>query len=146
MDRIPMYARGGAVIPMWGEAPPSTADYHPETVELHLFLPQRDGAHHSYLQEDDGVTFAAAGGAHVRTTFEVTRSQQRVTLSAVATGEGYPEFARRTFLVVVHGQRPKGATVDGVDTGLQVRGDTASIEVASSGQAFTLELELGEPS
>ncbi len=146
MDRIPMYARGGAVIPMWGEAPPSTADYHPETVELHLFLPLRDGVHHSYLQEDDGVTFAAAGGAHVRTTFEVTRSQQRVTLSAVATGEGYPEFARRTFLVVVHGQRPKGATVDGVDAGLQVRGDTASIEVASSGQAFTLELELGEPS
>ena len=29
MDRIPLYARGGAVIPMWPEAPPSTAGYHP---------------------------------------------------------------------------------------------------------------------
>ena len=43
MDRIPLYARGGAVIPMWPEAPPSTADYHPTAIELHLFVPDGDG-------------------------------------------------------------------------------------------------------
>ena len=43
MDRIPLYARGGAVIPMWPEAPPSTAGHHPEAIELHLFVPRGDG-------------------------------------------------------------------------------------------------------
>ena len=43
MDRIPLYARAGAVIPMWPEAPPSTDGYHPEVVELHLFVPSARG-------------------------------------------------------------------------------------------------------
>ena len=40
MEQIPVYARGGAVIPMWPEAPPSTNGYQPRTVELHLFVPR----------------------------------------------------------------------------------------------------------
>ena len=40
-------------------------------VELHLFVPVADGAYHSMLQEDDGLTFAALDGACYRTTFEV---------------------------------------------------------------------------
>ena len=43
MDRIPVFARAGSVIPMWPEAPPSTDGYHPEVVELHL-RPSRRGA------------------------------------------------------------------------------------------------------
>ena len=29
MDRIPIFARGGAIVPMWAEAPPSTSGHHP---------------------------------------------------------------------------------------------------------------------
>ena len=43
MDRIPLYARGGAVIPMWTDAPASTDGYHPRAVELHVFVPRTDG-------------------------------------------------------------------------------------------------------
>ena len=62
MDRIPLYARGGAVIPMWPQAPPSTAGHHPRAIELHLFVPVAEGAHESLLQEDDGLTTAALDG------------------------------------------------------------------------------------
>ena len=65
MDRIPLYARGGAVIPMWPEAPPSTAGYHPTVIELHLFVPADDETHRSLLQEDDGLTFAALHGGAI---------------------------------------------------------------------------------
>ena len=66
MDRIPLFARGGAVIPMWPEAPPSTDGYHPSVIELHVFVPGADGAWTSLLQEDDGVTTT---GGFLRTTF-----------------------------------------------------------------------------
>jgi alpha-glucosidase len=100
MDRIPLYARGGAVIPMWPEAPPSTAGYHPSVIELHLFVPSVDGTSRSVLVEDDGLTI---GGGFVRTTFSVTRSGDGVSVSASAAGDGYAEFARETFSLVVHG-------------------------------------------
>ena len=99
-DRIPLYARGGAVIPMWPDAPPSTAGYHPDVIELHVFVPGADGTHTSLLQEDDGVT---TSGARYRTTLTLTRAGDRVTLRGETTGDGYPEFARTAFRVVPHG-------------------------------------------
>jgi alpha-glucosidase len=56
MDRIPIYVRAGAVIPMWPQAPASTAGHHPEEIELHVF----PGSGESLLVEDDGLT--ATGG------------------------------------------------------------------------------------
>ena len=44
MDRIPLYARAGAVVPMWPEAPASTDGHHPDEIELHLFVPRTDGS------------------------------------------------------------------------------------------------------
>ena len=75
METIPIFARGGAVIPMWPEAPPSTSGYQPAVIELHLFVPLAGGTHRSMLQEDDGLTFAAGGGARYRTSFEVARTR-----------------------------------------------------------------------
>ena len=67
MDRIPILARGGAVIPLWPSAPASAGGYQPTTVELHLYVPGADGSYRSALQEDDGTTFAANGGARFHT-------------------------------------------------------------------------------
>ena len=100
MDRIPLYARGGAVIPLWPQAPPSTAGYHPSVIELHLFVPGSDGTWTSLLQEDDGLT---TGGGFLRTTFTVTRSGATVTVTAETLGDGYPEHARKRFELIVHG-------------------------------------------
>src|SRR5258706_9818905 len=113
MDRIPLYARGGAVIRMWTEAPPSTAGFHPTAVELHLFVPGADGTYRSVLQEDDGTTFAANSGARFRTTFAVTRAGTQVNVRAEVDGNGYAEFARRQFELVIHGAVAETLVVDG---------------------------------
>jgi alpha-glucosidase len=113
MDRIPVYARAGAVIPCWTQAPPSTAGYHPTEVELHLFVPLDDADHTSFVQEDDGLTFAARDGAYLRTTCTVTRSDGEVTLRAAVAGDGYPEHRRTAFALVVHGAEPASVELDG---------------------------------
>jgi len=139
MDHIPVYARGGAVIPMWQEAPPSTAGYHPSTIELHLFVPQEDGTYASFLQEDDGLSFAALQGARYRTRFEVTRSGSEVSVGAEVDGDGYPEFARRAFHLVVHGAAPDAVELDG--SPVAQRG--GRFEVPNSGGGFDLRFEIG---
>jgi alpha-glucosidase len=135
MDRIPIYARGGAVIPMWPEAPPSTAGYHPSVIELHLFVPDVDGTHLSLLQEDDGLTFAALGGARYRTTFEVTCSGDRISLRGVVDGHGYAEFVREAFHLVIHGATPNTVRLDGSELGMTGQ----HFVLPNSGSSFTIE-------
>jgi alpha-glucosidase len=118
MDRIPIYARGGAVVPMWPTVPDSTSGHHPEAIDLHVFVPTHDLTQVSTLAEDDGLTLASAEGAHVRTTFTLTRSGDEVTLAASVSGDGYPEFARLAFHLVLHGAAPSTVSVDGSDVGL----------------------------
>jgi len=113
MDRIPIYARAGAVIPMWPQAPASTAGHHPTATELHLFVPLTDGTFTSVLQEDDGLTVAARSGERYRTELELTRRGDQVTLRAVVHGSGYADFAREAFHLVVHGAEPESVQIDG---------------------------------
>jgi alpha-glucosidase len=134
MDRIPLYARGGAVIPMWPQAPPSTSGHHPAVVELHVFVPGADGTHTSLLQEDDGLTLAALEGACRRTTFTLERARDRVVLRAEVAGDGYPEFAREAFELVLHGAAPETAGIDGVPA--QVSG--GRLRIANAGAAFSV--------
>ena len=47
------------------------------------------------------------------TTFTVTRSGDDVTLTGEASGEGYPEFRRTAFRLVVHGAQPSVVRHDG---------------------------------
>jgi alpha-glucosidase len=135
MDRIPIFARGGAVIPTWAEAPASTSGHHPTVIELQVFVPITDGRHHSMLQEDDGLTFAALSGARHRTSFEVVRAGDRVTIRAEVTGDGYPEFARERFRLVLHGASPRTIRLDGVD----VTGDDRGFDVPNAGTGFVAE-------
>lgn len=114
LDRIPLYARGGALIPMWPEAPASTDGYHPRTIELHLFVPTVDGEYSSQLHEDDGLTFAFRAGASYRTTFTLRRAGNELTLEVAVAGNGYAEFARETFELIFHGAVPDSITADGV--------------------------------
>jgi alpha-glucosidase len=138
VDRIPIYARGGAVIPMWPEAPASTAGYHPAAIELHLFVPDADGAYRSFLQEDDGLTFAALRGARYRTRFELTRRGNQVALRAEVDGEGYPEFAREAFHLVIHGATPGTVRLDGTE----VQRTGAHFLVPNAGGGFTVTFKV----
>jgi alpha-glucosidase len=138
MDRIPMYARGGAVIPMWPEAPASTAGYHPTAIELHLFVPAAEGTYRSFLQEDDGLTVAALHGARYRTTFELNRNGRRLTVRGGVDGDGYGEFAREAFRVVIHGAAPDTVRVDGAE----LRRTGGHFAVPNAGAPFALEFDL----
>ncbi len=137
MQSIPIYARGGAVVPMWPDAPQSTKDHHPASVELHLFLPGLDGTTTSFLQEDDGVTLAALSGARYRTTLEVTRAGERVVLSAAVDGDGFDGFAREELVLVVHGRASDVVRLDGV----RGRLEEGRLRIASRGTPFRVELE-----
>jgi alpha-glucosidase len=142
MDRIPLYARGGAVVPTWPHAPASTSGYSPGVVELHLFVPDGDGAHASLLQEDDGLTLAAAAdGARYRTTFTLTREGRRLTLRADVDGDGYPGFAREAFDLVVHGAAPATVTLDGAHLGGEGPASPV-IRVPRGAQGFVVELTI----
>ena len=133
LDRIPIYARGGAVIPMWPEAPASTNDYRPAVVELHLFVPTTDDVSHSTLQEDDGVSFAAVRGARYRTTFTVQRAGTELTVNAEVSGEGFPQFARQSLVLVLHGAAPDAGTLDAVT----IIGTNGRFEISNAGTGFT---------
>jgi alpha-glucosidase len=85
------------------------------------------------------VTTAAADGAHVRTTCTVGRSGDRVDLRAVVTGDGFPDFARERFDVVVHGGRVVEARADGAD----VPAGGARLSLPTSSHGFELVLAVG---
>jgi len=133
LDRIPIYARGGAVIPMWPEAPNSTNDYHPAVMELHLFVPASDGVYDSMVQEDDGLTLAALRGARYRTTFTVERAAGQLTVKAEVSGEGYPEFRRERFVLVLHGAAPDSGQLDDD----MINGTNGRFEIPNRGTSFT---------
>jgi alpha-glucosidase len=140
LDRIPIFARGGAVIPMWQEAPASTYDYQPAVVELHLFVPVSDGVYYSELQEDDGLTFAALQGAQYRTTFTVERAGSQLMVNAEVSGDGYPEFRRERFVLVLHGAAPAAAELDDV----MITGSNGRFEIANRGTGFRLACTVTE--
>ena len=138
MERIPLYARGGAVIPMWPDAPASTSGHHPTTIELHVFVPLWDGTHSSRLAEDDGLTFAARDGGCYRTEVTLTRAGGRVELVASVTGEGYPEFRREAFRVVLHGAAPELLHANGAD----VASVDGGFHLANAGSGFVADFDV----
>lgn len=138
MERIPVFARGGSVIPLWPEVPDSTAGYHPEELELRVFVPSTDGVFESELQEDDGLSFAASEGARYRTRFTLTRQGAQVRLRGETQGEGYPEFARRQFRIVLEGATPRTVRHDGA----QVSYADGGVVLPNAGEALSVEFEV----
>lgn len=110
LEYIPVYARAGAVIPMLAKAPQTTDGLAPESIELHVFVPEADGEWTSELQEDDGLTYAALKDNRVRTSIRVIRRGDSVTVSGKAIGNGFEGFARKEFVIVWHTNDEKNAS------------------------------------
>jgi alpha-glucosidase len=137
-DRIPLFARGGYVIPMYEEAPLSTMDHYPELLELQVIVPDEDGDTLSMLQEDDGLSNAFSSGAFLRTTFNVTRCGNRLTVSWRASGNGFPEFRRSRLRFWL-----KGFSGDSLElNGLSIPVQNSQFECENSGQAGSFSLSL----
>ena len=134
LDKIPIFARGGRVIPTYGTAPSSTMGHYPEVLELHVILPEEDGEFHSHLQEDDGISDAYARGDFVRTTFSLSRTGDRVRIAADVSGDGFPEFRRKSFHLLFHGGAVEKVEIGGVET--RARG--GRLELENCGESFSL--------
>jgi len=102
LKSIPVWVRGGAVIPCWPEAPLSTMGYHPEVIDLHVFLPGEDGSTESTLQEDDGLTVHYQMGKYLRTDFRLTRAGKQISLVGSVRGHKFPEFRQDRFHLHLH--------------------------------------------
>jgi len=61
----------------------------------------------------ESCCFVFRAGAYYRTTFTLRRAGNRLTLEASVAGDGYPEFARQAFALVLHGGSPAAIQVDG---------------------------------
>jgi alpha-glucosidase len=134
LDRIPVFARGGRIIPTYAKAPASTMDHQPDVLELHVVVPDEDGEFYSHLQEDDGVSTAFSSGAYLRTTFCLTRLGNRIRVSAKVTGDGFAEFRRRLFRIVFHGSPVDRLEVEGGD----MRASGGHLELDNRGEGFEL--------
>ena len=134
LDRIPLFARGGRIIPAYATAPSSTMDHYPELLELHFIVPDEDGEFFSQLHEDDGITSGFQSGAFRRTTFCLTRQKDRVRVSARVAGHGFPEFRRRALRLVFH-----GCSVDRLELqGGEIRVNGGLVEIENRGEGFEL--------
>jgi alpha-glucosidase len=118
LGHLPLFVRSGAVIPTI-QAVQTTDGLAPETVELHIYVPQHDGTTLSMLHEDDGLTDACRHGAFVRTAFTLTRKGEQFTLTAKCTGNGFLEFRRREFQLIFHGAKLGTSTITNAGTPFQ---------------------------
>ncbi len=132
LDRIPLFARGGRVIPTLATPPASTMNYHPDALELHVAIPEEDGEFCSHLHEDDGISDAFLRGQFLRTTFFVSRQQNQVRISAKVSGNGFPEFRRRRLHLVF-----MGCAVDRLElNGVEARATDRRVQFENRGEGF----------
>lgn len=97
IEHIPLFVRGGSVIPTWPTVPLTTMGHRPNTINLNVLMPQEVGEWRSTLYEDDGLTLAFQRGAYYRTTCTLQRDGQHFRLSASVEGNGFPAFRRSAF-------------------------------------------------
>jgi alpha-glucosidase len=140
IDRIPLFGRGGYVIAAHDTVPRSTMGHFPELIVLHVFIPDQDGEFDSFLQEDDGLSLDYCHGAYLRTEFRLSRRGPALSITAKATGDGFPEFRRRSLRLVFHGFNGSELVLDG----RIVRVDDGSVEFENSGRDFFVTLTLKE--
>jgi hypothetical protein len=95
-------------------------------------VPASDGVYYSMLQEDDGLSFAALREARYRTRFTVERAGAEVTVKAEVSGDGYPEFRRERFVLVLHGAASETGHLDDV----MITGANGRFEIANRGTSF----------
>jgi hypothetical protein len=130
LERLPLFVKGGSIVPMWPEGTRSWATR--DTGQLDLDVYPDDGGEFT-LYEDDGVTRAYARGEYSEQPFTVAVSPAgtTVTIGAVAGHyAGQPE--RRRYLVRVHAADPPGEVTAG-DTVLARQASPAALDAAPSG-------------
>ncbi|HXX83635.1 MAG TPA: glycoside hydrolase family 31 protein, partial [Casimicrobiaceae bacterium] len=88
LDRIPLFAPAGAMIPLTGSG--STAQLHDEpSRHLRVFPPRGAGRASYALYEDDGISLRYREGEHAEVAFGLATTETSIELTAQANGR-YP--------------------------------------------------------
>jgi alpha-glucosidase len=134
LEHVPLFVRAGSVLPLLERAPATTAGFFPEILELHWFVSEPSALRESMIHEDDGESTAYQRGAYLRTTLTPKRAGSELVLSAVTSGQGFPEFRRSSLRVVLHGTRSGELLLDGRP--LPLAGGSTTFE--NRGEPFNL--------
>lgn len=113
LDTLPLFVRGGAIVPMWPQGTTSwqTRDRH----ELDWDLYPVNGTSGYTLYEDDGVTRDFAKGAAATQHVSVHAEPNVTTVDVGASVGGYQgKVDARSYVFTVHGRSaPRHVMVDG---------------------------------
>jgi alpha-glucosidase len=134
LEETPLYARAGAIIPMWPAAP-HTGAVQRGALRLHLW-PGR-GTYDYY--EDDGASLAYTRGDYRLTNFDWRAGGVGATLKWAASLGAYRDD-RTEWTFVFHALPEMKAEVDGKGVRGRREGDTFVVAVPDNGQGHTLRL------
>ena len=139
LDRLPLFVRKGAIVPMRPTAPDYVGHSVADTLEVAVY-PSTGGGEFT-LYEDDGHTRAYERGAFARTTFAQQRTRTDTSrLLDVRLGAAQGSFSgqpdRRTYHVVAHQveRSPRTVTLDGES--LPERRSPSALRTAGEGYAY----------
>jgi len=139
LDRLPLFVKKGAVVPMRPTAPDYVGHSVADTLQLAVY-PSTDGGRFT-LYEDDGRTRAYEHSAFAQTTFTQQQLQtDSSTILDVSLGAAQGAFSgqpdRRTYHVVAHRTErvPRTVTVEG--EALPERSDPSALRTAGEGYAY----------
>jgi alpha-glucosidase (family GH31 glycosyl hydrolase) len=106
LDRLPLFVKGGSIMPMWPEGTLSWATRDKAQLDLDIYP---DGDSEFTLYEDDGVTRQFAEGEYTEQTFTVTSTEADVTVTiGAAAGHYGGQPDSRRYLVRIHREDPPG--------------------------------------
>ncbi len=134
LDRIPLFVKAGAVIPM---APimQYVGEFDPEELFLHVYVSTEE--HTSYLYEDKGDGYEYTEGQSSYKTFVTNSEKKSYTITQRIEGAYSPVY--KTYEIMVHGLNfmPKNCEVDGEKVQLDVINPDKNLVRFDAGKTFT---------
>ena len=144
LDRIPLYARAGAVLPFY---PVQQYVGEKEIKELTLHVYFIDGSLPSMLYEDSGDGYDYEIGSHACKTFRVTGTSTSLSISQKKEGHYNPSY--KTYKIMLHGLpfTIGKAEVDGIYTEAELPESLADkvIQVIKADRDFQFISLAGQP-
>ena len=132
LETLPLYVRGGALLPMWPTAA-HTGLVERDALRLHLW----PGHGQLDLYEDDGETRAYAGGEFRLTPFRLRQAGGALTLSWTRARGGYAN-PRQHWTFVIHAAGRASARLDDRRIGTRRTDEGLVIELPDDGQGHRL--------
>ncbi len=134
LDRIPMFARAGAIIPTRQVVEyADQAPINPLTFEIY---PQGESSREYY--EDDGISYAYRKGVYLRETVRVVDRKDGLEVE-VSNREGSYSPPPRSVIFKIHGQQSWPQTVQSGDRGLPLLASPDLLARAEEGAAYDPE-------